>query len=259
MVLSFALSGSVQAESKLVRLGSTTSVRASGLLDAIQPAFEHDTGYQLKASVAGSGKAMQLAREGEFDVLIVHAPAAEQELIDQGFADKRQPFMRNYFLIVGPAADPARIKGLTDVREALRRIATAKALFISRGDDSGTHQKELALWKEVAIDPIGSWYFESGLAMGAALNMANEKQAYLLIDDGTWLAKGKTTSLQTLVKDPDRLGNTYSLVTLSKNTLPQLNHAGAAVFAKWLLSDKGRSIIRGMTRDGEPLFSLTSP
>lgn len=255
----FIQSHDLLAENKLVRLGSTTSVKSSGLLDKMKPAFEHDTGYRLQTEAAGSGKAMQLAREGNFDVLITHAPAAEQEMIDQGYADQRRPFMRNYFLIVGPVADPAKIQGLADAREALRLISASKSIFISRGDDSGTHQKELSLWKTLGIEPLGGWYFESGKSMGELLKLANEKQAYTLVDDGTWLATRKLLTLTVLVHDPKILGNTYSLLSLNKKRLPQLNTNGANVFSTWLFSKKGRSIIKSMVSDGEPLFTLIDP
>ena len=254
-----SISTAAQPENKVVRLGSTTSVKASGLLVLLVPAFERDTGYRLQTDAVGSGKALQLAREGRYDVLIVHAPAAEQKLIDQGYADRRTPFMRNSFLIVGPPQDPAHIKGTNDAREALRRIEATKSLFISRADDSGTHQKELALWKASGIEPLGSWYYEAGMPMDAVLKLANERQGYTLIDNGTWLANLKTSRLSALVEDLEHLGNTYSIVTMSRKQLPQLNHAGAAAFSKWLLSAKGNSIIRGMIVEGEPLFSLISP
>ena len=251
--------GTAAQPENMVRLGSTTSVKASGLLVLLVPAFERDTGYRLQTDAVGSGKALQLAREGRYDVLIVHAPAAEQELIDQGYADRRAPFMRNSFLIVGPPQDPAHIKGTKDAREALRRIAATKSLFISRADDSGTHQKELAVWKESGVEPLGSWYYEAGMAMDGVLKLANERQGYALIDNGTWLANLKTSRLSALVEDPERLDNTYSIVTMSRKKLPQLNHAGAAAFSKWLLSAKGKSIVRGMVVGDEQLFSLISP
>jgi len=172
-VLSF--SSSTQADDMLVRLGSTTSVKSSGLLDALKPAFEHDTAYQLHTEATGDGKAMQLARDGSFDVLIVNALAAEQEMIDQGFAEQRMPFMRSYFLLVGPAADPAHVQCLTNAPEALRRIAASQSLFISRADDSGTHQKELSLWRSAHVEPIGTWYFKSGQSMGAVLALARAR------------------------------------------------------------------------------------
>ena len=244
------------AADKVVRLGSTTSVKASGLLALIAPRFEKDTGYKLDTFATGSGKAMQLARDGKFDILIVHAPASEKKLIADGFATKRIPFMKNYFLIAGPAADPAHIKGQPDVYEALKRIAATKSMFISRADDSGTHKKELSLWHTTRIDPVGSWYYESGLGMGKALELANKESAYILVDDGTWLANKKGMSLVLLTEDHTHLANTYSVVTLNSQRIKHLNQAGATAFKDWLLSSRGKDIIRGMKRNGEPMFSL---
>ena len=231
-------------------------MKTSGLLAALQPEFEKDTGYRLEVRTTGSGKAIQLAREGNFDILVVHAPRAEQELIEQGYTEKRVPFMRNYFLIVGPPQDPAHIKGTSDAAEAFRRIAASKSLFISRADDSGTHQKEIAIWQASGREPVGTWYYEAGLGMGQVLKLANEKMAYTLIDDGTWLASRNSSPLTVLVQDLERLDNTYSLILLSKKKLPQLNHTGAAVFEKWLLSEKGKTIIDSMVIDGKPLFTV---
>ena len=246
----------VFATNKVVRLGSTTSVKASGLLALITPRFEKDTGYKLETFATGSGKAMKLARDGKFDILIVHAPASEKKLIDDGFATKRIPFMKNYFLIAGPAADPAHIKGQTDVYEALKRIAATRSMFISRADDSGTHKKELSLWRAARIDPVGSWYYESGLGMGKALELANKESAYILVDDGTWLANKKGMSLVSLTEEHTHLANTYSVVTLSSQRIKHLNQAGAIAFRDWLLSSRGKTIIRGMKRNGIPMFSL---
>lgn len=256
---SIAVCDAAHAESKLVKLGTTTSVKASGLLAVLKPAFERDTGYQLQTQAVGSGKAIQLARDGAFDVLVVHAPAAEKQLIAQGYADRRIPFMRNFFLIVGPPPDPAHVKDTTDAREAFRRIASTKSLFVSRGDDSGTHQLEVGLWKAAGIEPAGAWYYEAGLGMDGVLKLANDKQAYTLIDDATWLANRKSSPLKVLGQDPKRLGNTYSVVMLSKKRLPRLNHDGAGAFAQWLISDKGRAIIRSMAVDGVPMFTLIPP
>lgn len=247
------------ADNKLVKLGSTTSVKTSGLLDAIKPQFEQDTGYIVKDYATGSGKAIHLAREGAFDILLTHAPVAEQALIDEGFAIERIPFMCNYFLLVGPSLDPAGIKGASDVREAFRRIAETKSLFISRADDSGTNKKEVSIWNAIGIIPMDSWYYEAGLGMDAVLQLANDKSAYTLVDEGTWLANHKYLSLRIMVNDRSHLQNTYSLLILNKNKLPGINFTGASVFTDWLLSKKGKAIISSMVIDGEPMFTLISP
>jgi len=257
--LCLAVCDAAEVDAKRVTLGTSTSLESSGLLGRIKPAFEKDTGYRLHAYTPGSGKAIQFAREGAVDVLLVHAPAAEQEFIAQGYVERRDPYLRNFFLIVGPASDPAGVKGVTDVREALRRIASTRSLFISRGDDSGNHQQEVAIWKAAGIESAGSWYYEAGLGMDEVLKLANERQAYILIDDATWFAKRKSSSLRVLVQDPERLGNTYVIMTMNSRKLPQLNHRGAAVLVQWLTSDKGKAVVRGLVVDGEPLYTLVSP
>lgn len=256
LLLCPVLASSAPAADRIVRLGSTTSVKASGLLAKIAPRFESDTGYTLKVSATGSGKAMKLARDGKFDILIVHAPVSEEKLIADGFATQRIPFMKNYFLIAGPPSDPARIGGITDVYEALRRIAATKSTFVSRADDSGTNKKELKLWAAVSINPVGSWYYESGLGMGKALSLANKLSAYVLVDDGTWLASKAGVSLVALVEDHQHLANTYSIVKLNPHRLHNVNQAGANAFADWLLSSAGRQIISSMERNNQPMFTL---
>lgn len=250
---------SALADSKLIKLGSATSIKASGLFDIIKPNFEQDTGYILKDYATGSGKAIHLAREGAFDILLTHAPAAEQALIDEGIASQRIPFMRNYYLVVGPSSDPAGIKGESDVREAFRHIAKTKSLFISRADDSATNKKEVSIWNAVGIIPMDLWYYEAGLGIGAVLKLANDKSAYTLVDDGVWLANRKNSSLRVLVHDPERLENVYSIVVLNSKKLLQINDDGASIFVKWLLSEKGKALISGMVIDGEPMFTLISP
>jgi len=257
--LALAICGPAQAQNKLVTLGTSTSLEDSGLLNVLKPAFERDTGYRLQAYTPGSGKAIQLAREGTIDVLLVHAPTAEQEFVAQGYVDQRIPYMRNFFLIVGPPQDPAGVQGITDAREAFRRIANSRSLFISRGDDSGNHQQEVTVWKAAGIQTGGLWYYEAGVGMGDVLKLANEKHAYILIDDGTWLAKRKSSSLRVLSQDPDRLGNTYTLITMSKQKLPRINHDGATVLVRWLTSDKGKAVIRSVVVDGESLYTLVAP
>jgi len=247
------------ADSKLIKLGSATSVKASGLLDIIKPIFEKDTGYILKDYATGSGKAIQLAREGAVDILLTHAPAAEQSLIDEGIAGQRIPIMRNYYLVVGPSSDPAGIKGVSDVREAFRHIAKTKNLFISRADDSATNKKEVSIWNAVGIIPMDLWYYEAGLGIGAVLKIANDKSAYTLVDNGVWLANRKNSSLREMVHDPEHLENVYSIVILNNKMLPQINSAGASIFVKWLLSKKGKAVIRGMIIDGDPMYTLISP
>lgn len=254
-----SMTAAAGTENPPVVLATSTSLKDSGLLDRLKPAFERDTGKELQLVTAGSGKAMQLAREGTVDLLLVHAPAAEEEFISQGFVNRRVPYMKNFFVVIGPDTDPARIAGLSDVREAFRRIAATRSLFISRADDSGNHQQEVAIWKEIGISVAGSWYYETGLGMAAVLSLANEKRAYALIDEATWLTNRQGSPLRVLVRDPDRLANTYVLMILSPKALPGINHAGAEALATWLLSERGRSEISSVTIDGVPIFTLLSP
>jgi tungstate transport system substrate-binding protein len=245
------------ADRNLIRLSITTSVQSSGLLDAIAPAFEKQTGYRLAVNSVGSGRALYLARSGETDTLIVHIPEEEMRLIRDGYATARYPLAKNEFFVVGPADDPAGIGGLADAAEAFDRIArSGKRPFISRADDSGTFHVEYAIWRSKSIVPAGAWYFEAGRSMLDVLKMANERQAYTLVDAGTWLANRRDSPLKLYVRGGRRLESIYSILLLSEKKLPRLNHKGARVFVNWMRSDTAREIIRGLNVDGEPLFSV---
>ena len=239
-----------------VILSTTTSTQDSGLLDVLVPLFQKRTGYTVKAISVGTGQALALAARGEADVCLVHAPDAEKKYVSEGLLLNRRLVMHNDFLIVGPAGDPARIKGLASAADALRRLAEAKITFVSRGDNSGTHQLEKKLWKEAELDPSGAWYLQAGQGMGATLVIAWEKQAYSLTDRGTFLAFKKRVQLVPLVEKDRILLNIYSVLEPDPTKFPRINVAGGKAFADFMVSKEAQDIIRtfGTEKFGEPLF-----
>lgn len=260
LVLSFVLimppvSGWAQAD-RTVILSTTTSTQDSGLLDVLVPLFEKKTGYTVKTISVGTGQALALAARGEADVCLVHAPDAEKKYVSEGLLLNRRLVMHNDFLIVGPAGDPARIKGLASAADALRRLAEAKTTFVSRGDNSGTYQLEKKLWKEARLDPSGPWYLQAGQGMGATLVITSEKQAYSLTDRGTFLAFKKRVQLVPLVEKDRILLNIYSVLEPDPAKFPRVNAAGGRAFADFMVSKEAQEVIRtfGVDRFGEPLF-----
>lgn len=238
-------------------LATTTSLQDSGLLDVLIPRFEQQTGYAVKTIAVGTGAALKLGEQGNVDVLLVHAPAAEEAFMAGGFGADRRLVMHNDFVIVGPAADPADIRGIARAAEALHKIAAAGAMFVSRGDNSGTHQVELQLWQAAGVDPAGRpWYLESGQGMGATLRLASEKWAYTLSDRGTYLANRADLELAVLAEDDAALWNVYHVIVVNPAKWPQVNHAGALAFADFLCAPATQEIIRtfGVDRYGQPLF-----
>jgi len=235
-------------------LATTTSTQDSGLLDVLVPAFEEETGYVVQTVAVGTGAALKMGEEGNADVLLVHAPAAEQALMDAGFGAERMLVMHNDFIIVGPASDPAGIQGGISAPEALKAIAAAAAPFISRGDDSGTHKAELALWKKAEFTPEGDWYIESGQGMGATLKIAGEKAAYTLTDRATYLANPE--DLEILVQGDAVLLNVYHVITVNPEKWPNVNNEGAKAFAKFMTDADTQKLIGefGVDQYGQPLF-----
>ncbi len=240
-------------------LATTTSTQDSGLLDVLIPLFEKQTGYKVKIVAVGSGQAMQMGQQGNADVLLVHSPAAETSFMAMQYGKDRYLVMHNDFVIVGPASDPAHIKGDSSAVDAFRRIAAARAPFISRGDNSGTNAKELALWKTAGVDPVTTkpaWYIETGQGMGATLTIASEKAAYTLTDRATFLANKANLKLDILVEKDNSLLNVYHVITVNPGKWPNVNYTGAMAFAKWITSASTQTAIGefGLQKYGQQLF-----
>jgi tungstate transport system substrate-binding protein len=250
--------GSVaQAQDKTLILATTTSTQDTGLLDVLIPIFEKKTGYFVKTIAVGSGQAMTMGQKGEADVLLVHSPAAEKKFMEDGFGVRRRLVMHNDFVMVGPAEDPAKIKGLKSAGEAFKKMASAQALFISRGDNSGTHAKEKDVWKVAGVKYDGEkWYQQTGLGMGQTLNVAAEKKGYTLADRGTYLALAKTLKLSILVEGDAVLLNIYHVMEVNPAKWPKVNIAAAKAFADFMVSKETQEIIKtyGVEKYGSPLF-----
>jgi tungstate transport system substrate-binding protein len=243
------------AQSTSVILSTTTSTQDSGLLDVLVPLFEGKSGYTVKTLSVGTGQALALAAKGEADVALVHAPALEKKYVAEGTLTNRRLVMYNDFVIIGPAEDAAKIKGLS-AAEAMKRIAATQSRFVSRGDKSGTNILELALWKDAGIEPRGAWYIESGQGMGQTLGIANDRRAYTLTDRGTYLAFSKRVDLPILVEKDRPLLNVYSVMEVNPANGPRVNAAGGRAFAEFLLSPETQAVIKtfGVAKYGQPLF-----
>jgi tungstate transport system substrate-binding protein len=240
-----------------VILATTTSTQDSGLLDTLIPIFEKGTGYFVKTIAVGSGQAMAMGQKGEADVLLVHSPDAEKKFMEEGFGVERRLVMHNDFVIAGPAEDPAKIKGLKSATEALKKISAAQALFLSRGDNSGTHAKEKAVWKVAGVQYEGQkWYQETGLGMGQTLNVAGEKKGYTITDRGTYLALAKNLKLNILVEGDAVLLNIYHVMEVNPQKWPKVNIEAAKAFADFMVSTKAQDVIKtfGVDKFGSPLF-----
>ena len=248
--------GPVGADARTVILATTTSTQDSGLLDVLLPLFEKQTGYTVKPVAVGTGQALALAARGEADVTLAHAPAVEKKYVADGKLLNRRLVMYNDFLLVGPAADPARVRGEKNVVAALRRIAETQARFVSRGDKSGTHVLELALWKDAAVTPGAPWYIESGQGMGATLGIANDRRAYTLSDRATLLAFARRIDLVSMVEGDRRLLNLYSVMEVNPANGPRVNGVGGRAFAEFMLAPETQAVIKrfGVERYGQPLF-----
>lgn len=258
VILSLALSacGSAAPSNPNLILATTTSTRDSGLLDVLQPLFEEQTGYKLQIVAVGTGEALKMGEEGNADVLLVHAPSSEVTFMDGGFGKDRFLVMHNDFIIVGPAADPAGIKG-QGPKDAFVAIYNAGAPFVTRGDDSGTHKKELSFWTKAELDPAGQpWYIETGQGMGASLTVASEKGAYILTDRATYLANQDKLQLEILLEGNNALLNVYHVITVNPDKWPEANYEGALAFAKFLTNPATQKVIAefGLKEFGQPLF-----
>jgi tungstate transport system substrate-binding protein len=251
------MASDVSAQQKNVILATTTSTQDSGLLDVLIPVFEKKTGYFVKTIAVGSGQAMAMGQKGEADVLLVHSPAAEQKFIADGYGINRRLIMHNDFIVVGPASDPAKIKGSKTTVDAFKKIASSGSMFISRGDNSGTHSKEKDIWKAAGVKYEGEkWYQQTGLGMGQTLNVASEKKAYTLADRGTYLALKKRLDLDILVEGDAILLNIYHVIEASPAKFPKVNGAGGKAFADFMVSKEAQDMIKtfGVDKFGSPLF-----
>lgn len=256
LLLAVACTNSALAQ-RFITVASTTSTEQSGLFGHVLPTFEEKTGIDVRVVALGTGQALDLARRGDADVVLVHAKSAEEAFVREGHAVQRLPVMYNDFVIIGPQADPAGIAGGTDALNALRKIKEAAATFVSRGDRSGTHTAELALWTAAGIDIAaekGPWYRETGQGMGPALNTASSMNAYLLADRGTWLAFNNRGDLAVLVEGDRRLLNQYGVMLVNPDAHPHVKRADGQAFVDWLVSPEGQAAIAGYKIDGEQLF-----
>jgi tungstate transport system substrate-binding protein len=255
VLFAFIFSGRLPAKETLT-LASTTSTLDSGLFDALIPPFEKKFDCTVKIIAVGTGQAMRLARDGNADVLLVHDREAEEKFVAEGFGSARLDVMHNDFVVVGPKSDPVGIRGLK-AEAAFIKIAAAGAFFVSRGDDSGTHKKELKLWRAAGIQPADKWYLQSGSGMEASLRIANEKTAYCLVDRATWLAHQKEIdALAIMVEGDAQLFNPYSVIVMAPAKFPWLNIKLANRFAEFIRSAEGQAIIRAFGKDkfGSALF-----
>ena len=250
------MSAQAAPKQKNIILATTTSTQDTGLLDVLIPLFEKETGYFVKTIAVGSGQAMAMGQKGEADVLLVHAPASEKKLVDTGVVINYQLVMHNDFIIVGPAADPAKIKGKT-AADAYKAIDASGAIFVSRGDDSGTHKKELSLWKDANVVLTGKpWYQESGQGMGATLLMASEKAGYTITDRATYLAQKANVKLEILSEGDKPLLNIYHVMQVNPEKFSKVNAAGAKAFVEFMIAPETQKMIGEFGKDkyGSSLF-----
>jgi tungstate transport system substrate-binding protein len=257
VLLSLTAWAPVQAQQKNIILSTTTSTQDSGLLDVLIPIFEKKTGYFVKTIAVGSGQAMAMGQKGEADVLLVHSPAAEKKFVAEGYGINRRIIMHNDFIVVGPPEDPGKIKGIKGTPEVFKKIASAGALFLSRSDKSGTHSKEMAIWKAAGINPEGQkWYQQTGLGMGQTLNVTSEKKGYTLADRGTYLALKKNLGLNILAEGDAILLNVYHVIEVNPAKWPKVNAAGGKAFADFMVSKEVQDIVKtfGVDKFGSPLF-----
>ena len=241
-----------------LRLSTTTSTDQSGLLHVVLPPFEQRFHLKVDVIAVGSGKALKLAENGDADVVLSHAPELEEAFVKAGYGVNRRDVMYNDFIIVGPSNDPAQLGVATGAADALKKMAAASALFISRGDESGTHQKEKELWKAAGLTPSGTWYVSAGQGMGETLLMANERRAYTLSDRGTFLTYKQRGDLAIVSQGDSALFNPYTITAVNPARYPYVKYIEAMQLIAWLTSAEGQRLIGGFTQDGEVLFHPTA-
>ena len=242
---------------KSITLASTTSTENSGLLGYLLPIFKDESGIGVRVVAVGTGQAMRMAMKGDADVVLVHHRPSEEEFVKEGYGVERVAVMHNDFVIVGPASDRAGIKGMTDAAAALGSVRSNRAVFVSRGDDSGTHKREISLWAALGFQPgddDGDWYRESGSGQGATLNVAGEMEAYCLSDRASWVTFGNKRSLELLVEGDPELLNPYSVILVSSQKHPHAKAAEGQQFIDWLVSERGQQLIAAYRVEGQQLF-----
>jgi tungstate transport system substrate-binding protein len=257
VVLLVMAGGVAQAQDRYITVASTTSTEQSGLFGVLLPVFERESGIKVRVVALGTGQALDLARRGDADVVFVHAKAAEEKFLAEGHGVKRYPVMYNDFVLIGPKGDPARIGGGKDIVDALRKVQSAQAPFVSRGDRSGTHMAELALWKAADVDlgqAKGAWYRDTGQGMGPALNTAASMNAYILADRATWLAFRNRGELAILVEGDKRLYNQYGVILVNPARHPAVKRDLGQRFIDWVISPAGQKAIADYKINGEQLF-----
>lgn len=239
-------------------LSTTTSTQDSGLLDYLLPIFTEKTGVDVKVVAVGTGKAIQMGEDGEADILLVHAKASEEAFVEEGHGTERHDVMYNDFVLVGPSEDSSKLKENypDNILEGLKKISMDKVTFVSRGDDSGTHKKELGIWKTALIEPAGEWYVEAGAGMGDVLKIADEKQGYTLTDRATYLSMKDDLELDIIIEGDTNLFNQYGIIPVDPSKNESINSEGAMEFMNWLLSDEAQGLIEefGVEEYGQPLF-----
>ena len=240
--------------SERIRMATTTSTDNSGLLEVILPPFEKMQGVTVDVIAVGTGKAIKLGESGNVDLILVHAPAAEERFVAAGYGVNRRAVMHNDFILLGPESDPAKIKGVNDIKEAFAKIAKTGSLFISRGDDSGTHKKEKSIWKAAGVDPEGNWYLESGQGMGTVLQMAHEKLAYTISDRGTFLAYRPKIDLIVISEGDSALYNPYGVIAVNPDRHSQVKYVRTMTLIGWLTSPECQKMIGEFKKGGEVLF-----
>ncbi|SEL44259.1 tungstate transport system substrate-binding protein [Roseovarius azorensis] len=256
-LLVLGLADTTDAQDQFIVVQSTTSTQNSGLFDHILPIFRDKTGIEVRVVAVGTGQAIKNAMNGDGDVLFVHARAAEEKFVAEGYGVMRSDVMYNDFVIVGPSADPAGVAGMTDATAALAQIAEAEAPFASRGDDSGTHKAELTLWAEAGIDVVavsGGWYRETGSGMGVTLNTGIGMGAYVLTDRATWIAYGNKGAYQIVVEGDPKMFNQYGIILVNPAKHPNIKAEAGQAFIDWVLSDAGQQAIADYKINGQQLF-----
>ena len=246
------------AQAEVLKLAVTTSFRNSGLAERLVPEIQRDTAMEIRLLVVGTGQALRLGAAGDVDAVLTHAKAAEERFVAEGHGVHRREIMRSDFVVVGPRADPARVREAGSAAEALKRIATARTPFVSRGDDSGTHAREREIWKAAGIAPAGRWYMEVGAGMGTALNIAAGMGAYILSDRASWLNFGNAAGMAALFAGDPALANPYAYIPVSPEGRPHVRRDLAQRLEAWLVSDRARALIEGFEAGGERPFTFSA-